>query len=306
MPDSILLTHCPEYDASALPELLNNMMLDAGFIPTRGTRVLVKPNMVGARNAGLSNTHPQFIRAACRMLLEHGVTVTVGDSPSFGSARSVARRSGLHLALSDLPVSLVTLCRPERTRLSCGQSIGISRDALETDAIVNLPKLKVHNQMCVTASTKNLFGCVCGARKALTHYHHGDRDGIFPRIILDIAETVPARVHLLDAVTTMHVKGPIWGKPFHLGLVGCSTNMHALDAAVYNILGLTPDEVPLWETARKLGRPGSDLAGAYFPLRTPQDFDATGFVLPEKLDPETFDPMRLAKGRIKSVLQRFF
>ncbi len=306
MPCPVILQHCPDYADPGLGILLDDMMYAAGFLPALGTHVLVKPNLVGARNALYSTTHPLFVRQVCKVLLEYGVRVTVGDSPSFGSATSVARKSGLQEALRDLPVRLITLGRPKKMTLPSGLSIGISRDALEADAIINLPKLKAHNQMRVSAAVKNLFGCVCGPRKALAHYHHGDAGTTFPRLILEIAETVPARLHLVDAITAMHVQGPIGGKPFDMGLVAASTNMHALDATLYNILGLTPRDVPLWNLAASLRRPGADLCGVSFPERTPQDVDASGFILPERLAPETFRPLRLLRGRLKSLWQRFF
>lgn len=306
MPIPVVLQHCPEYADPQLERMIDDMLYASGFFPATGMRVLVKPNMVGARNAEISNTHPLFVRQVCRVLLKYGAKVTVGDSPSFGTALSVAQRSGLAKALQDLPVRLISLGRPRTIRLPGGVSIGISRDALEADAIVNLPKLKVHNQMRISAAVKNLFGCVCGPRKALAHYRHGDEGNRFPRMILDIAELVPAQLHIVDGIRAMHIKGPIWGESHPLNLVAASTNMHALDATLYNALGLVPTDVPLWHLALSMGRPGADLGGVYFPEKTPQDVDVSGFVIPAELNPETFAPQRLLKGRLKSLWQRFF
>jgi len=214
-PIPVLLTRIPAYDDTALPGEVARLLDGIGLRPAPGARVLVKPNLVAARSAHLSTTHPAVVRAACAYLLDCGARVTVADSPAFGSARSVARASGLLAALADLPVTLRSLTRPAGLRLS-------------------------------------------------------------------------------------------FGAPCPLGLLAASVDPHALDAALYALLGATPETVPLWREARRRGLPGAFNENLAFPLLQPGDVDAAGFVIPPVLDPVTFDPFRLVKGRMKSLCQRFF
>jgi uncharacterized protein (DUF362 family) len=80
---------------------------------------------------------------------------------------------------------------------------------------VNVPKLKAHTQMRVTASVKNLFGCVSGVSKAFLHAQYGDksRNGIvaFPATVVDILGYMPKMTTLLDGVEAMHVRRPSGG-----------------------------------------------------------------------------------------------
>jgi len=301
----VLLARVPSYDDPALSETVAELLDGAGFKPAPGSRVLVKPNLVAARTAHLSTTHPAVVRAACAYLLDLGAKVVVADSPAFGSARSVARQSGLLAALEGLPVDLRGLSRPTKLKLFFGASVGVSRDALGADAILSLPKVKAHNQMRLTCAVKNLFGCVVGGRKAWAHCRFGDRANHFESMLLEVAAALPPTWALADGVVAMSGRGPTGGSPCPLSLLGASADAHALDVAIYGILGATPDIVPLWREARARGIPGAFPENLVFPLLRPEDIDPAGFILPPVLDLVTFDPFRLVKGRVKSLCQRF-
>lgn len=294
-----------EYESTLLDAAVGLLLNETGYALRPGMRVLVKPNLVSKTNATLSCTHPLVVRAVCIYLLDAGVSVVVADSPAFGSAEQVARAAGLEDALHPLGLRVESLGRPEPLQLSFGAKIGLSRTAKHVDLIVNLPRLKAHCQMRVTCAVKNLFGCVTGWRKAVAHAQHGDQGNHFPALILDVVEALPPVVTLLDAIRPMHRTGPVKGDPFDLGLLAASCDPVALDTAIYKMLGLASKSVPLWAEAKQRGLPGAAAANLVYPLERPEAFDASGFILPNRLDPETFHPLRIAKGRIRSLLHRF-
>jgi uncharacterized protein (DUF362 family) len=297
--DVFLLRSGPE-----APDPAARRLLAALDLPPAGARVLVKPNLVAPRNAALSCTEPDLARAVCAALLDLGLRVTVADSPAFGSAARVARAAGLDRTLKPLGLVVRSLKRPAPLALSFGGRIGLSRDALEHDLILNLPRLKAHGQMRITAAVKNLFGCVTGCRKALAHAVIGDAPGLFPRLIVEVMAALPPVRTLLDGRLAMHRTGPIQGDPFALGLLAASSDPVALDTAVYALLGLSPEQVPLWAECRRRGLPGADPANLRYPLDQPRAFDPAGFLLPEPLEPIVFKPLRLLRGRLKSLLGR--
>ena len=59
-------------------------------------------------------------------------------------------------------------------------------------------------------------------------------------------------------------------------------------------------DVEPWLQLDLLARPER----ADFPLESPQAFDSTGFEFQPELDPMRFEPLRFAKGRVKSLLHR--
>lgn len=306
---SVALLPVSSYEAELRPAV-DGLFSAASVRFTPGSRVLVKPNLVAPMRAELSTTHPAVVEAVCAHLLDAGARPFVADSPAFASATVVARRTGLDARLKRLGVPLTTLGAPVAVRLShqgCGPSggcIGVSRTALEADRIVSLPRLKVHNQLLITLAVKNLFGCVVGARKAFAHATHGDRDTRFESMLLDVFQALPPSVALLDGIAAMHVKGPTGGEPYPAGLLAASDSPVALDSAVCAMLGIGPQDNPLWAEAARRALPGAILDEIGYPLASPAAFAFPGFRLPERLSPVTFHPVRLALGRVKSLVLR--
>jgi uncharacterized protein (DUF362 family) len=304
-PLPIFLTACPDYSPGRLGGMVAGLLEAAGFRPAPGDRVLAKPNLVAAKGGPLSCTHPAVVRAACDYLLACGARVVVADSPAFGTAESVARRIGLAEALRGLPVSLVTLGRPRSVPLPSGLAAAVSADALDADSILNLPKLKAHSQLRLTGAVKNLFGCVVGFRKALAHCRYGDQGRQFESLLVEVMAVLPPGFSLIDGITAMSRQGPTGGDPNPLGLLGAGASPVAMDTAVYTVLGVRPGTVPLWAEALRRGLPGADPAELVFPVKHPSEFDASSFVVPDRLSPVTFHPLRLVRGRLKSLCARF-
>ncbi|MCJ2166216.1 MULTISPECIES: DUF362 domain-containing protein [unclassified Pseudodesulfovibrio] len=304
MNEQVAIARILEYESTLLDRATALLLEDSGFRPNPGDRVLIKPNLVNGSNARHCTTHPLVVRAACVYLLECGARVTVADSPAFGPAAYVARNSGLGKAMNGLGLKVHSLKNAVPLALSKGGTVGISRDALEADHILNIPKLKVHCQMTISGAVKNLFGCVVGFRKALAHNRLGHSHELFRSMLMDVYAALPRAVHFMDGIHPLHKDGPINGVPFPLGLLAASNNGIALDTAVYALLGLTPARVPLWAEAATRNMSGTDPAGIGYPLEQPGLFDTTGFELSPKRE-LSFAPMRLVKGRIRSLLKHF-
>ena len=302
MPETVFLRRLDGYADPRLNAAVAELLALAGCPAARGSRVLVKPNLVAPRNPVLSCSVPAVVRAACLPLVDAGAIVTVADSPAFGTGPIVARLAGLTEALADLPVRVAGLDRPLSLPLASGGCIGVSRLALEADHILNLARLKCHDQMGMTLAVKNFFGCVCGFRKSLAHQRLGRDIGQFAGMILDVLAALPPSTSLLDGIVAMHKAGPVGGEPFPLGLLGAAGNPVALDTAVYALLGISPDFPPLWRESQTRGLAGATPGEIAYPLDRPDAFDAAGFLVPARLAPLRFEPRRFVRGRLRSLL----
>lgn len=301
----VALYRVSKYEPESVRKSVGVLLETIRCRPPREARILVKPNLLTPKKA-LATTHPLVIKAVCEYLLDFGARVSVGDSPSFGTAKKVANANGLAEALSGLPIEIINLSRPTKIRLASGRSVSISQKALEKDLIINVAKLKAHSQLRVSAAVKNFFGCVVGFRKALAHCQYGDISNLFESLLIEIMQALPENVSLIDSVVAMKRTGPIDGDPFDLSLLGASSNPVALDTALYTILGLQPHHVPLWLESQKQRLSGAHIHELSYPLAQPEEFDTTGFALPSPLKPVTFHPGRFLRGRLKSVLNRFY
>ncbi len=276
------------------------------FLPwsVSGKNVLVKPNLLKAGDL-LCVTSPEIILAASLVLRDLGANVMVADSPAFGTAEKVLRGMGILPTLKKLGIQTCSLRKPVCTRLPCGIKIGISKTAMEADLILNMPRLKAHCQLGVTGAVKNTFGTVVGFRKALAHTLYGADRRMFSSMILEISQLLPPTVSIADVLTIMHVTGPSGGVPFSPGLVGAAGSAVALDTALCHFTGVSPEMVPLWQASREKKLPGSTIKDIKFLKKDPRDICIKDdVVMPETLEPITFNPFRFLKGRARSILNR--
>ena len=231
--------------------------------PLRSAHVLVKPNLLTA--TPLACTSPVVVAAVCRWLLDQGARVRVGDSPGFGTATAVARQTGVEEALRPLGLRVESLADPRPLELPLRRggpvSFGVARVALESDVIFSLPRVKAHSQMRLTLAVKNLFGCVCGLRKALIHTRQGQEPDFFADCIAALWAGLPPVAAVADGLTAMHVTGPSKGQPFPLGLLGASPSAVALDEALCAVLGLPLAGTPLGAALERREAPGCRRAG---------------------------------------------
>ncbi|HSR37147.1 MAG TPA: DUF362 domain-containing protein, partial [Desulfurivibrionaceae bacterium] len=203
-----------------------------------------------------------------------------------------------------LPVRLVNFGRPRRLTLRHGAQVGIAREALECDVLINLPRVKAHGQLLVTLGVKNYFGTVVGFRKPLLHARHGAHEGEFAQMIVDLLPVLPGGITLVDGIVAMHQQGPVKGSPFPLGLIGASLNPVAFDSALLAVLGIDPQRSPIWRECRRRNLPGCDRKSLHYPLRAPGEVQVTGFEVPHHLKPISFHPWHLAKGAVKRLVNR--
>ena len=180
---------------------------------------------------------------------------------------------------------------------------GVARAALESDVIFSLPRVKAHSQMRLTLAVKNLFGCVCGLRKALIHTRQGQDPDFFADCIAALWAGLPPVAAVADGLTAMHVTGPSRGRPFPLGLLGASPSAVALDEALCAVLGLPLSGTPLGAALERREAAGCRRAGwrPDYVLARPEDFDRTGFIVPDELMHTSFRPWRLFKSCLRRL-----
>ena len=111
-------------------------------------------------------------------------------------------------------------------------------EALKSDVVVSVAKLKTHHWAGMTAAMKNLFGLVPGAvygwPKNLLHHCGIDAS------ILDLNATIRPAFAIVDAIVAMEGDGPIMGSPKRCGFVAMGADPVAVDATCARVMGLEP------------------------------------------------------------------
>jgi hypothetical protein len=107
--------------------------------------------------------------------------------------------------------------------------------------------MKTHFGTLVTFGIKNLKGCLRPEDKAALHKME------LHAALVALNDLVRPTLNVMDAITAFEGLGPGNATPVPLGLVLCSGNVVALDAAAAYLIGLEPSQVKLIAMAAKAG-----------------------------------------------------
>jgi len=245
----VVLIPCGGYDEEQIYSVMKqgiDMLGGIGSFVRKEENILVKPNFLTAAEADRAvTTHPAVIKGMLRILREAGCGhVKYGDSPGHGSSGAAARRLGL----PDGAYGAVLADMSEEVRVPFEEGMTakefyFAKEAAEADAVINLCKMKTHALERITGAVKNVYGLICGYRKAAGHVRYPNA-GIFARMLADIHRCVKPRLHIMDAVTAMEGNGPGSGTPVDMNVMLFSADPVALDTVFCHLINLDPQLVP--------------------------------------------------------------
>jgi len=219
-----------------------------------GKRVVVKPNLLSASAPEKSVvTHPEFFRAALRMVRDHGGTPILCESPGFQPLSKVMKKAGYDRITEEEGCEIAD---PRATRIlfydgPCRfKRFEISSAVFDADILLNLPKFKTHGLMYITGAVKNLFGLIYGLNKSQWHLKAQSKEE-FSDFLLDYYsallkgfEKPKVFIHLMDAVMGMEGEGPgVSGTPRKIGAVLAGQDAVSVDAVATRVVGLPVKKV---------------------------------------------------------------
>jgi len=277
------------YELPGLRQAIIRLLEPIGGISafiSSGDRVLLKPNMLSAKEPDLAvTTHPNVVRVVAELVREAGGIVLIGDSPGFGGFVRVAEKCGIYDAARESGAALVEFNEAvELQGIGTFRSIRLARAYYEADKIINLPKLKTHEMMTMTCAVKNLFGAVIGAEKAGWHLKAGSSRQLFARMLLEIYLLKKPALNIVDAVTAMEGNGPGSGDPIKLGLLIAGVNPVAVDVIAGRLAGIPADLLHIEREAASMGLPGALIKDIVLCGSPIEAIPGTRFRLPAGLD----------------------
>lgn len=309
MQPSVSLIRAQSYDRPQLQAALETLLEPLGGMTAfvkPGDRVLLKPNLLtGARPGKECVTRPEVVACVARMVIAAGGKPFLGDGPAFGSARGVAKANGYLPLIEELDLPIVDFHGQRYETVSQEfNHLLLSKEAMDADVVINLPKVKSHAQLTMTMGVKNLFGCVPGKMKAWWHMEAGkDRDR-FGAMLVETARAVDPDLTILDGIVGHEGNGPSGGEPRPLGVLAASANVFALDRAVIDIVGVDPALVPTIVASQRLGV-CPELDEIQFPQLRPDELKIENWRLPDALMPIDFGLPRVMRSTFKHLYIRF-
>lgn len=255
-PYQVSVIRCASYDDALLTQAVHDALAPLGGLASvvrAGQRVLIKLNLLAAYEPERAvTTHPALARVLVRMVQALGAVPVLGDSPGGvntpANYQALLKKTGFTQVVEETGCECVLF--DERVQEIAPQGARVYKKFTavtapsEADVIISLPKLKTHQFAYYTGAVKTLFGFLPGLKKAEYHLHAGKDIKQFAELLLDIYETFPPALHIMDAVVGMEGQGPSHGTPRQVGLLLASRSGAALDYVMTDLIGLRPLEVP--------------------------------------------------------------
>ncbi len=230
-------------EAGVKPALIRALELLGGLekFVGHGDRVMLKPNLNGEE--GLTSV--ELTEAFVQLLRDFRVRKLVIAESTFGNERvteACFRKSGYAALAEKYGLRLLNLNESEVAETVVRHPLvldrlKLAREVFETDAIINLPVMKVHYATGVTLALKNLKGLLVGDEKR--RFHEVGLD----RAIVDLNNTVRPRLNVVDGITGMEKMGPRGGDPVRLDLLVAGADPAEVDCVGIGIMGYDLSEV---------------------------------------------------------------
>lgn len=245
----VVIVFCDNYEEEQVYKAMRQGITQLGGMEkfvTQEEKILVKPNFLSAADPKKAiTTHPAVLRAMLRILQEDGYHhVIYGDSPGNGNSAGVAKKLGLQKVeygakLADMSKEAEIIYEGGKTETK----FYFCEEVTQIDALINVCKMKTHALEKVTGAVKNLYGLICGRRKAAGHVAHPNAS-VFARMLCDIHTYAKPRLHVMDGIAAMEGNGPGNGTPTPMNVLLFSDDPVALDSVFCHLVHLDPKLVP--------------------------------------------------------------
>jgi uncharacterized protein (DUF362 family)/Pyruvate/2-oxoacid:ferredoxin oxidoreductase delta subunit len=263
---TVSLVKCQTYeDQNVYPAIEKVLELIGGIgnYVRPGDYVLLKINLLtGDIPEKAVTTHPAIVRAMIRQVRKSGGIPLVGDcsgyegKPNQKRYLDACRSSGIMQVCEEEKAQIVHLSaesvevRNESGRLY--KNFILSKQFVDADVMISLPKLKTHGLTLFTGGVKNNFGCITGLNKAKMHLRAQDPE-TFSQMLVDLLGIVKPDLTIMDAVVGMEGNGPSNGTPKQVNAILASIDPVALDAVACKMVGIDPFMVPSTRLAHEQG-----------------------------------------------------
>lgn len=218
-----------------------------------GDLVIVKPNLVitMAANTG-ATTDWRVSKAVADLVREHGGRAVIGEScGTGGDTEKVFKITGYDI-LRNQGYEVIDFKKLENVEVSIPNAKVIKRLMIpalvrQADVIINVPKLKTHDQLPMSGALKNMKGALAEKEKNRLH-----KDGLFQGIA-EINALLRSRLVVVDGIIGQEGLGPVFGEPVEMDLIVAGDDPVAVDTVLCHIMEIEPKDVLCIRFAQEMG-----------------------------------------------------
>lgn len=235
-------------DIQSKVDYLLDSVLDNGNVVKKGMVVFLKTNALSPHPASRAiTTHPEVVRAVIRYFKKYDVRIIVGDNPATKEMKTVYKVNGTLSVIEEEKVEMAEnseLKVIEADNYKRYKEFNVSKQIIEADILINMPKLKTHGLAYFTGAEKNLFGTIYGLEKAQWHVK-SSTPLEFGEAMTDLYSAIKKEmkdkvfVNLMDGIEGLEGEGPsTGGSKKEANVLLASKDAVALDRVAMEIVKL--------------------------------------------------------------------
>ena len=221
------------------------------FKPKKVNSVIIKPNLCYYWDASTGETTDKkvvsaiidYVREFCNPNAD--IRIAEADATAM-KTRHAFRMLGYTDLAAEKDVELFNLCDDDFKEIDIeikggSLKVPIPKSMINSDLVINVPKLKVPRRIPLTCAMKNLFGCIHDPIKAKYHPN-------LHEVIVGVNSAIKPDLTVVDGIVAL-------GKhPIKLGLIIVGTDSLAVDYTAAKIIGYdNPRRIRYIRLAEKRG-----------------------------------------------------
>lgn len=225
----------------SIDQTIKFILDNSGLIFKKNYKVVLKTNGLSAfpKEKGIC-TDPALIKSVIKYLeeLNLDLDIYIGDNPATKDINLVYEVNGTFDAIKNTSCKLINPLN--KTKISCNDykyysEFEVSKDFIDCDILINLPKLKTHGFAYFTGAIKNYFGLIYGLEKASWHVK-ASNPYQFGEAICDLYSSILCSFkdkqifNIMDGILALEGEGPSTsGNPIYLNTIIASKDALSLD-----------------------------------------------------------------------------
>ena len=259
--DLVSVIKLNKYEINETYKSVKKSIAEINFKIPKDKTILIKPNILAQNKPQqYSITHYIVVDAICRIFKEKNCKIIIGESIAFyqkGLTKKAFITSRIQEVADKYNAELIPFDEQPLIRITSKltglKEIYLPKILIDTDFVINVPKLKTHSGLRLSGGIKNMFGCIPGGYKQKMHIAVNN-DFELSDIFIDICEIVKPKLTIMDAVIGLDGGPSAMGNPIKVGRILASTNPASLDVIASMIIGYKPEEIStlIKAKARKL------------------------------------------------------
>ncbi|MEO0136096.1 MAG: DUF362 domain-containing protein [candidate division WOR-3 bacterium] len=225
-----------------------------GYFPElvlENKNVFVKPNMLRiARPEECIITDPALIAGVVDHLIKNSAHVMVGDNPIPQKVNEIetAKQCGFYAASRGRFKNVGRFVKKVKIKHRNVKEVYVSREIIESEILISLPKFKTHELTILSIAIKNQFGIIPGGLKPHLHYQCPTLDD-FCELLIEIYNIKKPDLIIVDALNIVDARG----RKYRLNKLIAGTDGWAVDYVCALIAGIKPEVCPVLRLGIKKG-----------------------------------------------------